>query len=134
MINVAIMIVTMNDGGIVMIIGDKIKRARKAKGMSQEELGDILGVSKVSICGYEMGTRTPNMEKFIKLVDTLDLSTDTLLGRDLNVICEDTEPYTTKIAKVDLEIIKELRNYPLLYNKICSSPKRTIDLINRKMK
>lgn len=117
-----------------MIIGDKIKRARKAKGMSQEELGDILGVSKVSICGYEMGTRTPTMEKFIKLVDILDLSTDVILGRDLNVICEETEPYTVRIAKVDLEIIKELRKHPLLYNKICSDPKRTIELMNRKIK
>ena len=50
-----------------MIIGKRLKEARIKKGMSQEELGNILGVSKVSICGYEKGTRTPTMENFLDL-------------------------------------------------------------------
>lgn len=117
-----------------MIIGEQIKRARKAKGMTQQELGKILGVSKVSVCGYEMGTRTPNVDKFIKLIETLDISTDVLLGREQTVICEEEEPYVIKISKKDLEIIRELRNHPALYNKIRSNPKRIIELIDRKIK
>lgn len=44
-----------------MIIGSKIKEKRIALGLSQDELGKRLGVSKVSICGYEKGTRTPTI-------------------------------------------------------------------------
>ena len=46
-----------------------LKSIREAKKMSQETLGKMLGVSKVSICGYETGTRTPNMSNFLKLIE-----------------------------------------------------------------
>lgn len=36
-----------------MIIGKRIKLLRIQKRLSQEELGNYLGVTKVSICGYE---------------------------------------------------------------------------------
>ena len=54
-----------------MIIGERIKMARKNKELTQQELGDILGVSKVSICGYENGTRVPTVENFVQLLDVL---------------------------------------------------------------
>ena len=52
-----------------MLIGKRIKDMRLEKGMSQQELGDMIGVTKVSICGYENGTRTPSLETFCILAD-----------------------------------------------------------------
>ena len=43
------------------------------KGLSQQDLGNAIGVTKVSVCGYESGTRIPNLEKLAKLADTLDV-------------------------------------------------------------
>ena len=40
-----------------MDIGQKIRIARIEKGMTQEELGNILGVKKSSIAKYESGIR-----------------------------------------------------------------------------
>ncbi len=114
-----------------MIIGERIKQARKNKGYSQEQLGKLLGVSKVSICGYEKGMRTPTMETFIDLINYLDLSPDYILGRDINVVCDDSTNYTKKISKEDLDILKELKKHRELYNKICSNPKAFIDKINK---
>ena len=74
-----------------MIIGERLKDARKRKNMSQQQLGDLLGVSKVSICGYENGVRIPTIENFVQLLDILDLSADYLLGRDITVVSEDEE-------------------------------------------
>ncbi len=116
-----------------MVIGERIKRERKNKGLSQQELGDLLGVSKVSICGYEKGTRTPTMETFLDLLRVLDVTPDYLLGRDVNVVSEKDEAYQAVMAKEDIEIIKELKNYRELYNRLCSDPKRVVDLINRRM-
>ena len=45
-----------------MDIGLKIKTARQAKGMTQEELGDILGVQKSAIAKYENG-RVVNIKR-----------------------------------------------------------------------
>lgn len=116
-----------------MIIGERVKQARLAKNYTQEELGDLIGVSKVSICGYETGNRTPTMAMFLKLSAALDVSVDHLLGNDLKAVCEDDEEYTLMIAKEDLAIIKELKEYKGLYNRLCSDPKRIVKLINRKI-
>ncbi|MEG0826414.1 MAG: helix-turn-helix transcriptional regulator [Bacilli bacterium] len=117
-----------------MIIGDRIKKARLEKSYTQDHLGDLIGVSKVSICGYEKGTRTPTMAVFLKLGDVLDITVDYMLGNDIKIIKEAGEPYTMSIAKEDLEIIKELKTNRELYNQLCVDPKRTVQLIIRKLK
>ena len=87
-----------------MIIGERVKEARKNKNLSQQQLGDMLGVSKVSICGYENGVRIPTIENFVQLLDILDLSADYLLGRDINVVSEEDEEYKVKLSKEDTNI------------------------------
>lgn len=116
-----------------MIIGERIKEARKSKNLSQQQLGDMLGVSKVSICGYENEIRIPTMENFIQLLDILDLSADYLLGRDVIVVSEEEEEYKIKLSADDIKIIKEIRDNSSLYRKLREDPKRTIELINRKL-
>lgn len=57
-----------------MSIGDKIRKARLDKGMSQEELGDILGIQKSAVAKYENG-RVTNIKRqtLQKLSDVLDI-------------------------------------------------------------
>lgn len=57
-----------------MDIGEKIKSARIAKGMTQEELGKLLGVQKSAIAKYESG-RVVNIKRTTlkKISDILDL-------------------------------------------------------------
>ena len=57
-----------------MNVGEKIKSARLAKGMTQEELGKILGVQKSAIAKYESG-RVVNIKRSTlkKISDVLDL-------------------------------------------------------------
>ena len=45
-----------------MDIGEKIKAARLAKGMTQAELGEILGVQKSAVAKYESG-RVVNIKR-----------------------------------------------------------------------
>lgn len=116
-----------------MLFGQRIKEERLKRGLSQQELGDLLHVSKVSVCGYEKGTRTPSLDTFNKLVEILGMTSDYALGNDVTVICEDNETYTTKLSKEDLSIIQELKKNPMLYHKFCEDPKRVIDVINRKI-
>lgn len=39
---------------------DRIKKLRKALGLTQQEFADKLGVSRVNIAGYESNTRRPS--------------------------------------------------------------------------
>lgn len=61
-------------GVIPMDIGEKIRAARLAKGMTQEELGDILGVQKSAIAKYENG-RVVNIKRSTlkKISDVLNI-------------------------------------------------------------
>lgn len=112
-----------------MLIGERVKEARLNKNYSQEKLGQLLGVTKVSICGYEGGTRTPTMQNFLDLVEILDVTPNYLLGRDMDVVMEENESYRTSIAKEDLIFIKELKKHRELYNQICKDPKRYVERI-----
>jgi transcriptional regulator with XRE-family HTH domain len=60
----------------------QLKILRQDKKYTQEQLGKIINVSKVSISGYESGIRTPDLNTIIKLADAFSVSIDYLLGRD----------------------------------------------------
>lgn len=63
------------------MLGDRLKRLRLEKKLTQEELGKKINVTKVSISGYENGNRTPDTETLQKLADFFNVTTDYLLGR-----------------------------------------------------
>lgn len=63
------------------VIGNRLKEARKAKGMTQEELGNIVGVTPEAIGNYENEKREPKGVIFTKLLDALGVSADFILGR-----------------------------------------------------
>lgn len=63
-----------------MNIGDKIKNARINKGMTQEELGNALGVQKSAIAKYEKG-RVVNIKRTTlkKMSDILGIAPSELI-------------------------------------------------------
>lgn len=64
--------------------GERLKRLRKEKKLTQTELGKIINVTKVSISGYESGDRTPDTDNLRRLSDFFGVSSDYLLGRTDN--------------------------------------------------
>ena len=66
-----------------MTIGEKIKQARLAKGYTQEELGNLVGVKKAAINKYESGI-VQNLKRSMiaKLADALDIDPVSLIGFD----------------------------------------------------
>lgn len=54
---------------------------RKQKGLSQEQLGEQIGVSRQTVSKWETGVTTPELEKLIQLGDFFDLPLDRLVGR-----------------------------------------------------
>ncbi|WP_031405327.1 helix-turn-helix domain-containing protein [Geobacillus vulcani] len=89
-----------------MSFPQRLRMLRKAKGLTQEELGRRVNVTKVSISGYENGNRTPDMDTLKALADVLGVSVDYLLGRN-NIQSDDTNlPALTE--KDERDIQKEL--------------------------
>lgn len=65
-----------------MTTGERIARARRRKGMSQEKLGEMLGVSAQAVSNWERDESMPETEKLIALADALDFPVDSLLRED----------------------------------------------------
>ena len=62
-----------------MNISDRIQHLRKAKGISQEELADKIGVSRQAVSKWESEQSVPDIEKIILLSDFFETTTDYLL-------------------------------------------------------
>lgn len=60
---------------------ERIKELRKEKGLSQEEVGSIIGVKKYAVYSYEKGRACPDMKGLIALAEYFDVSMDYLAGR-----------------------------------------------------
>ena len=67
-----------------MLLGEKLKKLRKARGLSQEQLADQLNVSRQAISKWELGESTPDTDNLVALSDYYGVSLDYLL-RDQEV-------------------------------------------------
>lgn len=62
------------------MVGENIKAAREAKGLTQEELGRKIGVTGVTIMRYEKSQRKPSLDVLFQLSDALGVSVSSLAG------------------------------------------------------
>lgn len=65
------------------MFSEKLKELRTKKGISQEELSELLDVSRQSISRYENGTAQPDFDKLLMLSNYFEVSIDFLLGNQL---------------------------------------------------
>jgi len=62
------------------LFAQRLLQLRKQAGLSQKELGKVIGVSNKAICTMETGTRETTFEKLMLLAEFFHVSTDYLLG------------------------------------------------------
>ena len=67
-------------------IGNIIRRQRKSKNLTQEELGKMLFVSKQSVSKWETGRTLPDIETIRKLCTILDIKSDEILGSSVEEV------------------------------------------------
>ena len=63
-----------------MTLGERIASMRGFRRYTQEHLGDLVGVTKQTISGWEHDRRTPDADDIVKLCRALDCTADYLLG------------------------------------------------------
>ena len=62
-----------------MTMGEKILALRKARGWSQEELAEQIGVTRQAVSRWESGAAKPDADKIIAVCDLFGVSADYLL-------------------------------------------------------
>ena len=61
---------------------ETLKKMRKAKGVTQEELAEILGVERSTVGKYESTETIPSVDVLNRIASYFDVSIDYLLGRE----------------------------------------------------
>lgn len=87
-----------------MKLGERLKYLRLQKGLTQEQLAEIIGISRSALSMYELDQREPDLGTLIKIADYFSVTTDYLLGRDWK------DPATQEELKQIIRmVVKEIR-------------------------
>ena len=68
-----------------MTIGERLYKLRKEKNISQEELANVLDVSRQTISKWETDQSTPDFDKIIPLCEYFGITSDELLTGSKNI-------------------------------------------------
>ena len=92
-------------------LGMRIKELREKQGMKQMDLAELTNIGRSSIGSYEIESETPTYVNLIKLAETLNVSTDYLLGYDaedyldLSGIDEKQRKYINELYNVFMDSV-----------------------------
>lgn len=95
-----------------MTFGEKLIRLRKIKGITQDELAAIIGVSRQAVYKWENGKSYPEVTKLLEIKNLFNVSIDNLLDESFEIelpkkkrkkrLSEETK------REIELQIEKEL--------------------------
>ena len=90
-----------------MQYGNVIRTIRAAKGLSQEELGKLIGVDTSYISRLEKGGRTPSLNTLQKIASKLDIPFNLLLllGSDSSQFENFSQTQMNKLGRVLLDLV-----------------------------
>ena len=89
-----------------MKLGEKIINLRKEHNLTQEDLADILNISRQTISNWENNRSYPDMEMLIKISNKFQISLDDLLKGDIEMVKKiDKNLKMSKDAKIAISIL-----------------------------
>ena len=94
-----------------MGIGKRLKEAREKAGLTQEELGKLIGVTGSAITNYEKETSHPKEPIMYALIDALEIEPNFLFQDCVNLPQKNKSP---SLEDGDMELLKQ-------YHKLDSS-------------
>lgn len=89
-----------------MKLGENILKLRKQQGLSQEQLGELVNVTRQTISNWELDETTPNPEQLKLLSKVLNISIDELLNNETKGIIEEKVSNTERLAGIIIKILK----------------------------
>lgn len=89
-----------------MEFGQRLKELRKNAGLSQKQLGQLVGVTKSVISFYELQDRSPSPLVLIKLSGIFHVTTDYLLGIDRSETID-----TAGLSEKDVQMLQLLASH-----------------------
>lgn len=100
---------------------ENLRRLRVSRGMSQQQLADVIGTSQQSINKYENHSVEPDIRTLIKIADYFETTIDYLVG---HISCS-----TERDTVDDIELSREEKILAQDYGKLSKEEKESIRLV-----
>lgn len=75
------------EGEKMKVFPQRLKELRQKKGLTQQNIADLVHVNRVTYTNWEKGNREPNFETLLKLASILNTTTSYLLGEKNEFDC-----------------------------------------------
>ena len=102
-----------------LALGNRVREARMARGLTAEQLAGLCGVGAVHIRKIEAGAKLPSIPLFIELCNTLCVSSKYLLqdsvARDITNLHSTLEDRIQRLPKNQADFAKDLLEMTLSY-------------------
>ena len=102
-----------------MTLAERLKNERNKIGLSQKELADKLGMNARTYASYERGERDISTSVLLTICQTLNISSDALLGNDT---AEGNSELENLMQKYDNIKPVKLKRFPMLGEISCGKP------------
>ena len=83
-----------------MTIGNRISQLRKEKGISQEALGEHLGVSRQAVSRWELDQSVPDITTLNEIASFFEVSVIYLLDNTISLSTNNNPPRNKKLERV----------------------------------
>jgi len=94
--------------------GARTGEARTRAGLTQREVSELLGVSPHAVWCWEAGKTKPSAEHLVELASRCQVSTDSLLGREVveaELLDEAEASFRNSVAGLPPEDLQELQDF-----------------------
>ncbi|MDE7206380.1 MAG: helix-turn-helix domain-containing protein [Lachnospiraceae bacterium] len=88
-----------------MELSERLQQLRKKENYSQEQLAELLGISRQAVSKWESGQGYPDISNIMKLAEIYNVSTDYILLEKKEETQSDTAPKSRIISKKAIDII-----------------------------
>lgn len=95
----------------------QLRIIRIQNGLTQQQIADVLGISRSTYCGYETGRRKPSISNLKRLCEFYHIPYETIMGKiSVDYVLEDTyyedqedTRYLSQLTRQEREIIVNFR-------------------------
>ena len=93
------------------MVGEKLMKLRKKRGMSQQEVASALGVTRQTVSNWECDQGAPSLDKAADLARLYGVSLDDLVADEVEVVVADPDQAAGKPR--DLHVLRHLEGSPI---------------------
>lgn len=94
-----------------------LKVIREQNGLTQQQVADVLGISRSAYCGYETGRRSPDIDTLEQLIKFYNMPVDVFFQKIMSEYLYDDEfldsqpeaRYLAQLSKEETDLIVNLR-------------------------